>query len=292
MEISVPATSANLGPGFDTLGLALDFKNHIIIKPSRFFSLSIKGEGQGNPKIKSNNIFVNIFNEYYRDLTNSNAKFRFIFYNKIPISRGLGSSSAVIVSAITAAYELANIPISRNKILNLSLRYESHPDNITPAVLGGFTASIVKGGKVYAQKKAMPKEVSAVVVIPKKSISTNLSRGTLPNYYSKENTVFNLSRSSFLTACMFAEDWKSLRAASEDRMHQEVRMSNMPELFSVQKVALKHGALMSTLSGSGSTFFSMVYQRDSKRVANALKKAFPHFRVEELSFDNSGLVVY
>ena len=291
MTISVPATSANLGPGFDTLGLAVNLRNRVEFHQSRFFSLSIKGEGEGNPKLKGNNLFVSIFNDHYKRLTQTKQNYRFTFYNQVPMSRGLGSSSAVIVSAIAAAHEAAGIRVSPRRILNHALFYESHPDNITPAVMGGFTASTVEKGKVFYQKKHMPDYLKAVVVIPNKPISTAKSRTTLPKSYSKENATYNVTHTALTVASFFNEDWEVLRLATQDRFHQRARMKMLPELFTVQKVAFEGGALMSTLSGSGSTFFSMVYDHDAAALSNRFKQKFPEFEVKILDFDNDGLII-
>lgn len=291
MTISVPATSANLGPGFDTLGLAVDLRNKVVIKPSRFFSISIRGEGERNPKLKGNNLFVSIFNDHYGRVTQHKPNFKFTFYNSIPISRGLGSSSAVIVSAIASAYELAGVNVSKRRILNHALFYEPHPDNITSAVFGGFNTSIVEKNKIFSQKKHLPEYIKAIVVIPNKPIMTSKSRNMLPKSYSKNNAVFNVSHSSLTVASFFNEDWEMLRIASMDRFHQKQRMKMLPELFEVQRIALDNGALMSTLSGSGSTFFNMAYDQDAEKIALKLSEKFPHFQVKIVDFDNDGLLV-
>ncbi len=291
MIISVPATSANLGPGFDSLGLALTLHNKVDFKPSRFFSVAIKGEGENNPRLKGNNLFISIFNEHYKKLTQRQQNFKFTFYNQIPMSRGLGSSSAVIVSAIASAHEAAGVRVSKRRILNHALVYEPHPDNITPAVMGGFTASMVEKQKVFSQQKHLPEYLKAVVVIPNKPISTARSRTSLPRSYSKDNAVFNLSHTAMTVAAFFNEDWEVLRLATQDRFHQKIRMKMLPELFTVQKTAYDSGALMSTLSGSGSTFFSMVYDTDASALANRFKQKFPEFTVKTLDFDNFGLTV-
>ena len=290
MIISVPATSANLGPGFDSLGLAVDLRNRIEFKPSRFFSVSIKGEGEGNPRLKGNNLFVSIFNEHYKRLTNKRQNYKFTFYNNIPLSRGLGSSSAVIVAAIATAHEAAGVRVSKRRILNHALVYEAHPDNITPAVMGGFNAATVEKQKVFSQKKHLPDYIKAVVVIPNKPISTAKSRTTLPRSYSKENAVFNLSHTALTVAAFFNEDWEMLRLATQDRFHQKVRMKMLPELFAIQKAAYEQGALMSTLSGSGSTFFSMVYDEDARKLHELFAKQYPDYRVKTLDFDNHGII--
>lgn len=291
MKISVPATSANLGPGFDTLGLALDIRNQVIIKPAKFHSVSLKGEGSDNPKLKDNNMFISTFNDFYQNLSVKKQQFRFEFQNEIPLSRGLGSSSAVIISAIASAYAIEGIQLDNKKLLNLALSYESHPDNITPAVMGGFTVSTINENEVFFIRKEIPNTLKAVVVIPNRAISTSASRKTLPFKYSKEDAIFNVSHSSLLTAAFMSEDWRMLKKASKDRFHQYYRMKQMPELFAVQKTALRNGALMSTLSGSGSTFFNIAYGRDVNRLVKKLQEAFPHFRIFSCDFDNNGVIV-
>ncbi len=291
MTISVPATSANLGPGFDTLGLAVELRNRVEFHPSKFFSVSIKGEGENNPRLKGNNLFISIFNEHYSRLTKKKQNFKFTFYNQIPMSRGLGSSSAVIVSAIASAHEAAGIRVSKRRILNHALVYEPHPDNITPAVMGGFNVATIEKNKVFSQKKHLPDYLKAVVVIPNKQMNTAKSRTILPKSYSKENAIYNLSHTALTVAAFFNEDWEMLKLAAQDRFHQKARMKTLPELFSVQKVAYESGALMSALSGSGSTFFSLVYDDDSAMIANKMRQKFPEFGVKILDFDNNGLII-
>ncbi len=291
MIVSVPATSANLGPGFDSLGLAVDLRNRVEFNPSRFFSVSIKGEGEDNPRLKGNNLFISIFNEHYSRLTKKSQNFKFTFYNQIPMSRGLGSSSAVIVSAIASAHEAAGIRVSKRRILNHALTYEAHPDNITPAVMGGFNAATVEKNKVFSQNKHLPDYLRAVVTIPDKPINTAKARTLLPKSYSKENAVYNLSHTALTVAAFFNEDWEMLKLSTGDRFHQRTRMKTLPELFNVQKTAYDNGALMSTLSGSGSTFFSMAYEEDSEMLASVLTQKFPDFIVKILNFDNSGLII-
>lgn len=291
MIISIPATSANLGPGFDTLGLALNIRNKVEIKYSKFYSLSVKGEGAAFLKKKDGNIFLRIFNELYSSLTNRKDNFRFAFFNNIPISRGLGSSSAVIVSAVAAAYEAAKINISIEDIVNVALRYEAHPDNIAPAAHGGFVASILNEDKVFSIKQEIPKFMKAVIAIPDKPISTKASRSALPANIPLETAVYNISHSSLLTAAMMKGDFEMLKFAAKDMIHQQIRMSNIPELFNLQKIALENGALMSTLSGSGSSFFNMTYRCDARYLRKTLMSKFPQYRIEIVDFDNKGLII-
>ena len=292
MLISVPATSANLGPGFDTLGLSLNLRNEVELKFSEREKIDIYGENASYLKTLPNNMFVNIFSEVFKNLTGKKPVCHYIFNNKIPISRGLGSSSALIASAITAAYEMAEIPYKKDKILNYALSYEHHPDNITPAILGGFCVAKVKKNKVYFLKKYIPNIIKAVVVIPNKPISTNQSRTTLKEQYPLKDIVTNISSSSMITAAFFSEKFELLRNVVEDKIHQENRMKAVPELFKVREIALREGALMSTLSGSGSTYFNLCYKDDAYNIYSAIKSYFPEFNVKILYFDNVGVKVF
>ena len=291
MKIRIPATSANLGPGFDCLGLAVALYNEVIIKPSSYQSISVKGEGEENAKLKKNNIFISIFYDVYQELAGKKDLFRFEFYNNIPFSRGLGSSSAVIVGAIASAYEMAGVKVSKERILNKAILYETHPDNIAPAVYGGFTSSIVEHGRVKTLRKELSEKLKVVMVIPDRPMSTAQSRTLLPKSYMMKNVVYNLSRASLLTAAFFSENWEFLRVASRDCMHEHRRMKQLKELFEVRDIALKNGALMSTLSGSGSSFFNLVKAEDALKVATALKNAFGMFRVEIFELDNNGFEI-
>ena len=290
MLISIPATSANLGPGFDTLGLAIDLRNKILIEPSKYFSSSIKGEGENSYKIRKNTLFFKIFYYYFYKLTGSKEPFDFKFINKIPISKGLGSSSAMVTGAIASAYAMARVPVKKKIILNLALNYENHPDNITSTVMGGFNVSCIDNGQIYSKKFHIPSYLRAIIVIPNKTISTSQSRNNLPKHFSSKEVIYSLSRSSLMTALFATSSWEELRIASKDMLHQTTRMNDIPELFDIQSISLKNGALMSTLSGSGSSFFILCYEQDSFRISNILRNYFPKFIIFPSSLTNYGII--
>ena len=294
IEVRVPATSANLGPGFDCLGLALKLYNTVQVRPSDVDKVEFRGIRAEYLKDLSKNLFVRIFNETYQKLTNQKPDaqkqhFKFTFLSNIPLTRGLGSSSATIIGALAVAHKAARVRIDKDEILSLALPYESHCDNIAPACLGGFVSGIVQDGRVQYVKQDLPNYIKAVVVIPDKMMNTKQNRKLLPSQYSTADCVFNVSRASFLTACFLKGDFKSLAKASQDKMHQDVRMGTYSALLEVQKLALKHGALMSTLSGSGSTMFQLVFEHDARRLARVLRQNFASFQVKILDFDNEGL---
>ncbi len=291
MKIKIPATSANLGPGFDSLGLAIALYNEVRIKPSTYHSISIKGEGSNNVRLRKNNLFISIFNEIYQELVGKRGIFRFEFYNNIPFARGLGSSSAVIIGAIASAYEMAGVKASKQAVLNKALTYEPHPDNIAPAVYGGFVSSVVEDNFVYSLKKELPKNLRAIMVIPNRPMSTSQSRSKLAKSFTMQNVVYNVSRASLLSSAFFSENWDMLKIASKDCLHQDKRMLVMPELKEVQETALENGALMSTLSGSGSSFFTLCYQKNEKKIYEVFKNRFDKFRIEMFDFDNTGYII-
>ncbi len=295
MNFSVPATSANLGPGFDCLGLSLNFRNYFSIREAKEQTISIQGEGQSNPHFMQDNTFVKIFMQTYKRF-GENSKFSFSFRNNIPISRGMGSSSAVIIGAIFSAFKMAGHVPSKKEVLNIALNYENHPDNITPATMGGFNASVVKKNKagksiVASLRCSIPNNVKSVMVIPEQPMSTKKSRNVLPSNYDIKDCVFNISHSSALSLAFGMQRWDLLREFSLDRLHEHSRMSIFPILFQVKKIALHNGALMSTLSGSGSSIFNLCYEDDAKYLAKKMFAKFPKFKVLILDFDNDGVKI-
>lgn len=291
MKIIVPATSANLGPGFDALGLCLSFYNEISITPASFTSISINGEGAQSGTLKRNNLFLSIFNEIFIELTGKSENFRIIFDNKIPFSRGLGSSSATIISAIAAAYEMAGFKSSKQNIINRALFYESHPDNITPATLGGFVCSVVQNSKVVFNKFDIDPSIKAVVVIPNKPMSTAQSRTTLPKTYSSKDCVHALSHAALLASCFASKKYENLKIACEDVLHEPYRMPLIKELSAIRELAYKNGAILSTLSGSGSSFLNICYKDDAEHLKKIICNNFSEFRVEIFEFDNDGFKI-
>lgn len=288
--MSVPATSANLGPGFDCLGLSLNLRNRFFIEPSSFQAMKLVGEGEGIPKFLTDNIFTKVFYKILR-MHGDERSFKFLLHNKVPITRGMGSSSAMIVGAVTSAFALLGFAFNKENILNTALFYESHPDNITPAVFGGYNVALVEKNKVVSLKAKLPSFLKAVMVIPNRATSTKQSRQVLPKRYSTQESVFNLSHASLMTMAIMQGKWELLRVCSKDRMHQNRRMQAYPVLFMIQKLALENNALMSTLSGSGSSFFNMCYEEDALRLKQVLSKKFPKFRVAILDFDNDGVII-
>ena len=290
IKLQVPATSANLGPGFDTLGVALSLYNTIHIKRSDRHKIILEGEGGRSAKILKNNMFLRIFDHFYSELNGKKDTFEFIFRNNIPISRGLGSSSAVIVAAIYGAYLISDQKITKRHLLNLALQYEKHPDNITPCILGGFCVASIHNDRVMSLKKSMPNHLRAVLIVPSKPMSTKLSRKVLPESYSKEDTFFNISQSSLLTAAIFSDNFQLLSKACMDKLHEYQRMQSFSQLFTTRKKLASLKPLMNTLSGSGSTMFAMFEDKKLQLLKPKIHRLFPKpTKVIITTFDNHGV---
>jgi homoserine kinase len=290
LKIKVPATSANLGPGFDSLGLALKIYNTIIIVENKEDKVEFLSELENdfllNPEY---NNFFKILKKELKVLGIVDKNFFIQFDNNIPMARGLGSSSAVIVSSIMAAHLIAGVEFSKKKILNKALKYEEHPDNITPAVYGGFTVSILSKDKVIFQKKNIEEDLDVILAIPKIKTNTKSSRTTLKKTYKMEEIVFNISRAALVTSSFFNSDWRLLKEATKDKLHQTKRMSDTPILFDIRKEALRSGSLMSTLSGSGPTIFNLSFKKNADYIYNNLKNKFKDIDIVKTKIDNKGL---
>lgn len=290
LRIKVPATSANLGPGFDTLGLALQIYNTITIEENSVDTVVFLSKLENDFLLKPEfNNFFKILKSELKELGITDRNFLIKFDNKIPMARGLGSSSAVIVSAVMAAFLIADIKFSKKKILNKALKYEEHPDNITPAIYGGFTVSILSNKKVIFQKKNIEDELDVILAIPNIKTNTKASRITLKKNFSMEDIVFNISRVALVTSSFFNSDWRLLKEATKDKLHQTKRMSNMPILFDIRKESLRSGALMSTLSGSGPTIFNLSFKKSTDYIYRNIQNKFEDINVIKTKIDNKGL---
>lgn len=291
IKIKIPATSANLGSGFDCLGLSLCLYNTIEIQRASQASMNVFGEGSNNVRVRENNMFLVIFRAHYKKINNDRIdNFKFIFQNNVPISRGLGSSSIVILGAIYSAYLISDKKISKRELLNLALAHEKHADNITPATYGGFCVSTINNNKIISMHKSLPEYISALLIIPSRPMSTQASRKILPHNYSKEDTCFNISRSSLMVSAFLNHKWDLLYLASQDKIHEQYRMQTFPELIDIRNKLLNYKPLMCTLSGSGSTIFSMFYTDDLKDIKQKIYNQFPrNIRIASCGFDNKGI---
>ncbi len=276
VTVRVPATSANLGPGFDCLGLALSLYNHVTLdvvgKPVEP-QVTVRGEGKDRLPRTSRNLALRAAQRMLRTSSKSMFVAAITLENAIPVGGGLGSSAAAIIGAMVAANHLTGETLGRQDLLALALEYESHPDNLAPALFGGLTVSILaQEGRPVVCAVPPPPGLRAVVLTPNQSISTHQSRATLPATIPYADAVFNVGRSSLLIASLLTGNYDNLAPAMEDRLHQSYRATAYPPMPAILRAALNAGARGAALSGSGPSILAL-HDGPGDRIAAAMTEA-------------------
>nr|WP_255784942.1 homoserine kinase [Mediannikoviicoccus vaginalis] len=281
-RISVPATSANLGPGFDALGLGVNLYN-----TCEFNFTDDKNKFEKN--VKENLIY-------------SSYKYAFDFYNEevipididlctnIPLSRGLGSSAACIVMGVFMAFSVMKRDFDKKEILKIATKIEGHPDNVSPAIYGGANVSILKDD-VFVERFEVSNKFKFMAIIPDFELSTRDARETLPKEYSKEDAVFNISRVSMLILSLMSGNEDNLKASLEDKIHQPYRYKLIPEIEKIEKIIKESDAIGHYLSGAGSTIM-LILNSDDETTESEIRKKLEclsnSYRVMTLEIDKKG----
>lgn len=254
IRVQVPATTANLGPGFDCLGMALELYNTVEVVPaSRGLIMDISGEGAAELPRDEHNLVYQAVQRVFRQVGYSPAGLKLRLFNQIPIARGLGSSTSAIVGGVIAANILSGGKLSLKDIINLASSVEGHPDNVAPAVLGGIVVSVQADGDVKCLKIQPPPGLRGVVAIPDFAFATKTSRDILPVQVTFQDASFNVGRAALLVAALQQGDLSLLGVAMEDRLHQSLRSSYIPGFKKILAAAKLAGARGVTLSGAGPT---------------------------------------
>lgn len=254
IRVQVPATTANLGPGFDCLGMALELYNVVEIIPiSQGLVIEVSGEGANEIPRDEHNLVYQAVQRVFRQVGYSPSGLKLRLSNQVPVSRGLGSSTAAIVGGVIAANLLAGGKLSIKEIISLASLLEGHPDNVAPAVLGGIVVSVQAEGEVKYLKIQPPQALKGVVAIPDFPMATKASREMLPSQVAFQDAAFNVGRAALLVAALQQGDLSHLGVAMEDRLHQSMRSSMIPGFKKVLAAAKLAGARGVTLSGSGPT---------------------------------------
>ena len=297
VTVRVPATSANCGPGFDTLGLACNLYNYFTYELiDQGFSLIIEGEGSEKLKASKNNLAFISFYKVWDMIVGSKTGLSVIMSNNIPLSRGLGSSSTAIVAGLVAANHLTGNTLSKNEIVQLATEIEGHPDNVAPAILGGMTISYVDDGRASSLKFLPLKPFKLVAVVPDMPLATSLARRAIPKTVPHQDAVFNTSRAALLVGAMLTGDYQHLAAGLDDRLHQPYRAHLIPGMEDAFKAAVNNGAFNAIISGAGSTLMAYVPINVScEAVGEAMCKALSehdlHSVFHILDIDTEGAVV-
>lgn len=256
IRIQVPATSANLGSGFDSLGIALTLYNQVWMEESDSIDITCRDDVVV-PTDESNLIFW-AAKKVYELCGRKLPGLKIIQLNNIPMARGLGSSSACIVAGILGANRLLGSPLSQQDLINLAAEIEGHPDNTTPAIEGGLAASAIEAGRVYSVSVPVSEKIRFVLFIPPFELKTEKARSVLPQQYSREDAVYNLSRSALMVASLFSGRLENLRVAVQDRIHQPYRAGLIENLDTVFRFSYELGSLGTYVSGAGPTIVSLI----------------------------------
>lgn len=294
IRIRVPATSANLGAGFDSLGLAVNLYNIIDMEEHDGVSIC-STDGTWVPTTKENLIYQSA-ERLFLECGKPFSGLRIIQQNNIPMTRGLGSSSACIVGGLVGANTLLGDPLSLDDLVNLASDIEGHPDNTTPALLGGIVTAVLEGKRVYWVKQEVHNALRLVAVIPDFKLSTELARKALPEQVSHLDARYNLSRAALFSASLLQGKYENIRIAVEDKLHQPYRMKLIDHAAEVFARAYELNAYGVYISGAGPTLMAIVDGADDQ-FAQKLRAylgtlSLDGWKIEELVIDNVGTTVH
>ena len=268
IRVKAPATTANLGPGYDCLGLALDVWNTLEVEslPGGDPVVEITGEGADELCTGRDNLVYRAMEFLFRDAGEDMPVLRIKCDNKIPLARGMGSSAAAIAGGLVAANSLCSQQYTANDLLEMAATIEGHPDNVAAAVFGGMRLVImdqtIEGSRLYTVPVNVPPDLHAVTFVPQVRISTEAARGVLPEMVSVADAIHNIGRVGLLVAAMATNHLEYLSVATQDRLHQPYRQPLFPAMKVIFQAALDAGAMGVFLSGSGSTVLALTKGRE------------------------------
>ena len=275
VTVKAPATTANMGPGFDCLGMALDIWNTVSVELGEP-GLEIREEDNEDLHPMESNLIVKSFRTAFAAAGKTAPPAMFICENVIPLGKGLGSSSAAAVCGLIAGNELAGRPLSQERILELAVEVEGHPDNSAAALLGGCQIVASDDDRLVTASVPIPEDLSAVVLVPDVRMPTSEARSLLTDQVSRADAVFNMGRVGLLVRGLATGDFSDLATATQDKLHQPARQSVFHPMGVIFRAALDAGALGVFLSGSGSSILALANDREMTigyEMAEAASKA-------------------
>ena len=257
VRLKLPATSANLGPGFDALGLAM--RLYLEVEAAAAADFSIRAEGRNAELVGS--LEHNLMLETYRDLAPSAPALALRVVNGIPLGMGCGSSAAALVAGVMLANHFGDLGMSRDEVMTEASRREGHPDNVAACVMGGLTASAMNGGKVTAVSFGADLPWRLVLALPPASLATSEARALLPESYLRADAVANVQATALLVAAFALGRQDLLLAGTQDRMHQPYRAEACPLLGRLLPLAGSNGISSATLSGAGPSILLVLEEK-------------------------------
>jgi len=277
LKIRVPATSANLGPGFDCLGLALDIWNEVSFEPAEELTFHVNGEGAEKLNNHPKNLLTKSFVQVYEVCGKTLPGVKIETHNNILLSSGLGSSAAAIVAGIFGANEMLSRLMDTDALLNLATQIEGHPDNVAPALLGGLVVSVIKDNEVIARKYE-PYEYTIVIVKPDVDFPTHVGRSVLPKSISRTDAIFNIGRTPLVIDALRCGDLELLKIVMDDKIHQPYRLELIPAGTKAYQTAKEFGA--AALSGAGPSIICFVEKERANEAMTSIRTVFEEHGVK------------
>lgn len=264
-RVKVPASTANLGPGFDTLGMALSLYAWIEMEEASETVFHLYGDEMKGVAQDKSNLLYQVAQLVFAEAGVSVPELSISMYSDIPLTRGLGSSASAIVGGMAAANAMIGSPLDNAKLFNMAALLEKHPDNVGASLFGGIITAVWDGERADYIRIEPPKDLEFLVVIPDFELATTKARTVLPTEISVKDAVFNISRTSLLTAALATERLDLIGRAMQDRLHQPYRAALVPGMEKLLAEASSHGALGIALSGAGPTLLCLVDRQESRK---------------------------
>ena len=294
VRVRVPATSANMGAGFDTLGVALGLYNVLeLTEIDSGLQVFSKRSGDYIPRDENNLVYRAAKTVFDRVGYNCSG-LRIVQESDIPVTRGLGSSSACIIGGMLAANVISGRQLEYSEILDLATELEGHPDNVTPALYGGFCAAMTENGKTVFKSIKIDSAIKFAIMVPDFFVPTRKSRGALPSEVSHRDAAFNISRAVMFALAMANGDISVLKSAVEDKLHQQYRKNYIDGMEEIFDMTYRSGSKATYLSGSGPTIVSVLdggYNKFNADMHGFFMQNSHNWTCKILTIDNVGAVV-
>ncbi|WP_326908318.1 homoserine kinase [Sedimentibacter sp. MB31-C6] len=289
VKVTVPASTANLGPGFDTLGIALNLYNTYIFEEKE---RGLIIEGCLDVYKNKDNLVYKAFMYTAKEIGYEIKGIKITMNTNIPLSRGLGSSSACIVGGVFGANALLKGNLSKDELFKIAVKIEGHPDNIAPAVYGGLTASMMDDGIPYCIKYNINEKLMFCALIPDFETPTVESRKLLPKEVDFRDAIFNLSRVAVLLKALEEANMQLINKSLKDKLHQRYRQKLINEFDEVEKICIDNGSIAFFVSGSGPTLMNIIINIDfANNIKNNIINLKDNWRIKILQSDKIGVTV-
>jgi len=288
ISVKVPATTANIGPGFDCFGMAIPIYNIVTIEETVLGGVQIELISKEDEiqqlhlPADDTNIIYGAIEQLYACVGQVPSAIKVTIDTGIPIAKGLGSSASVIVGALIAANEILGRPADIDALLSIANEVEGHPDNTTPAILGGFCiSSLEEDGSIKYCQLDWPEEWKLTLCIPDFELSTSISRSVLPEAISREDAIFNIRRSAMLVHAIHTKDEELMKLAMQDRLHQPYRMRLVPGLDDVtEELRTFDNVLGVALSGAGPSILVISSGNNLEKIREVIKTTWEKYSVK------------